>query len=101
MAPGGVEPPVPVARLNIPVRIVQTTPPTRTPTTRKGVTMSSLREAWLCVLQDADGNEETELITIERDGRGAPTVIELTNGARITCTQPANVSGADAESVAA
>jgi hypothetical protein len=49
--------------------------------------MSSLREAWLCVLQDADGNEETELITIERAGNGAPPVIELTTGVRITCTQ--------------
>jgi hypothetical protein len=90
-----------VARLKIPARIVQTSPPNRIPTSRKGATMSSFREAWLCVLQDADGNEETELITIERDGRGAPPVIELTNGARITCTEPANVSGAGAESVAA
>ena len=43
--------------------------------------MSNLREAWLCVLQDADGNEETELITIER-GREGPPVIEVTNGVR-------------------
>ena len=63
--------------------------------------MTNRREAWLCVLQDADGHEETELVTIERDGDGGPPVIELTNGARITCTQPANVSGAGAESVAA
>jgi hypothetical protein len=58
--------------------------------------MPSLREAWLCVLQDADGNEEAELITIERDGGGAP-VIELTNGVRITCTQPVITSAAPAE----
>jgi hypothetical protein len=57
--------------------------------------MPSLREAWLCVLQDADGNEEAELITIE-DGGGAP-VIELTNGVRITCTQPVITSAAPAE----
>ena len=88
MAPGGVEPPVPVARLSVPARTVQTSPPNRTLTTRKGVTMLSLREAWLCVLQDADGMEEPELITIERAGDGAPPVIELTNGVRITCTLP-------------
>ncbi len=62
--------------------------------------MSSLREAWLSVLQDADGNEETELITIERDGDGEPPVIELTNGVPITCTQPAT-STAPAEEAAA
>jgi hypothetical protein len=33
--------------------------------------MSSLREAWLCGLQDGNGNEETEWITIERYGDGA------------------------------
>jgi hypothetical protein len=101
MAPGGVEPPVPVARLKIPVRIMQTSPPSRIPTTGKGVTMLSLREAWLCVLQDADGNDETELITIERDGDGAPPVIELTNGVRITCTQAATMGTAPAEEAAA
>ena len=51
--------------------------------------MSILREAWLCAVQGADGNEETEFL------------IELTNGARITCTQPANMSEAGAENVAA
>jgi hypothetical protein len=50
--------------------------------------MSSLREEWLCVLQDADDNQETELITIERACHDAPPVIELTTGVRITCTQP-------------
>lgn len=82
MAPGGVEPPVPVARLNIPGRIVQTSAPSRIQTTRKGATMSSLREAWLCVFQDADGHEETELITIECNGDGRASAIELTNGLR-------------------
>ena len=47
--------------------------------------MSSLREAWLCGLQDADGNEETELNTIERNGGSSAPVLQLTNGVRITC----------------
>jgi hypothetical protein len=51
--------------------------------------MSSVYEAWLCVLQDSYGDEETELLTIRWDGEGGPPVIELTNGLRITCTQPA------------
>jgi hypothetical protein len=92
MAPGGVEPPVPVARRTIPAWSVQTRAVSSIQTTRKGVTMSSRREAWLCVLQDADGNEETELVTIERNGEGAPPLIELTNGTRVTCTQPAGES---------
>jgi hypothetical protein len=62
--------------------------------------MSSVREAWLCVLQDADGNEETELITIERVRDGSAPVIELTNGVRITCTQPATMSAVPAGTVA-
>jgi hypothetical protein len=49
--------------------------------------MSSLREAWLCVLQNEDGAEETELITIERAANDSPPVIELTNGVRITCIE--------------
>jgi hypothetical protein len=57
-------------------------------------------EAWLCVLQDADGNEETELITIERAGDGAP-VIELTTGVRITCTQASTLSSTGPKSAAA
>jgi hypothetical protein len=59
----GIEPPVPVARLNILARIVQTSPLNRTQTTRREVTMTSRRGAWLCVLQEADGTEEAELIT--------------------------------------
>jgi hypothetical protein len=89
MAPGGVEPPVPVARLKIPARIVQTDPLSLLETTRKEVTMTSRRETWLCVFQDADSNEETELITIDRGRDGSAPVIELTNGVRITCTLPA------------
>jgi hypothetical protein len=92
MAPGGVEPPVPVARLTISAGIVQTSALSRIQTTRKGVTMSTHREAWLCVLQDADGNEETELVTIERNGECAPPLIELTNGVRVTCTLEVSAS---------
>lgn len=51
--------------------------------------MPRMREAWTAVVQDADGVEETELVTIERDGEGAPPVIELTDGRRITCVEPA------------
>jgi hypothetical protein len=92
LAPGGVEPPVPVPRLNIPARIVQMSLPSSSKTIRKEVTMSSSREAWLCVLQDADGHEETELITIERGRNDSAPVIELTNGLRITCTSPATAT---------
>jgi hypothetical protein len=53
--------------------------------------MTSRRETWLCVLQDADDNEETELITIERACDGDAPVIELTNGVRITRTRPATL----------
>jgi hypothetical protein len=90
-----------VARLNIPARIVQTSPPSLTQMTPKEVTMSNLREAWFCVLQDADGNEETELVMIERGRHGAVPVIELTNGMRITCTQPATISENDGKVAAA
>ena len=85
-----------MARLSIPARTVQTGPPSHIQTIRKGVTMSTRREAWLCVLQDADGSEETELIMIERDSDGGPPVIELTSGVRITCTQPAIPNGTEA-----
>jgi hypothetical protein len=44
--PGGVEPPVPLARLKIPVRLLPTNPLTFTPTTRKGVTMTSRCALW-------------------------------------------------------
>jgi hypothetical protein len=56
MGPREVEPPVPLGRLGIAAQTVQTIPPSRIQTTGKGVTMSTRREAWLCVLQDADGN---------------------------------------------
>jgi hypothetical protein len=59
-----------VARLNIPAWIVQTSPPNPIPTTRERITIASLREALLCGFQDADGYEDTELITIERNGDG-------------------------------
>jgi hypothetical protein len=94
MAPGGVEPPDPVVRVKIPARTVQIALANHDQTTRKGVTMSTIREAWLSVLQDADGREETELVTIERNTDGAPPVIELTNGIRVTCIEPADAAGA-------
>jgi hypothetical protein len=59
--------------------------------------MPSHSEAWLCVLQDADGNEETELITIERSADHGPPMIELTNGVRITCTQAASMRASGAQ----
>jgi NAD(P)-dependent dehydrogenase (short-subunit alcohol dehydrogenase family) len=37
--------------------------------------MSSVREAGLCVLQDEDGAEETELVTIEWDGNRPPVMV--------------------------
>ncbi|MGH3117398.1 MAG: hypothetical protein ACRDQ2_09860 [Gaiellales bacterium] len=63
--------------------------------------MSTRREAWLCVLQDADGHGETELITIERGRDRSALVIELTNGVRSTCTQRTTMSPAGAERAAA
>jgi hypothetical protein len=87
--------------MKIPARIVRTRPLKPIPTTRKEVTMSNCREAWLCVHQDADDNQETELITIERASADSPPVIELTNDVRITCTQPAAMSAAHAERAAA
>jgi hypothetical protein len=63
--------------------------------------MSADREAWLCVVEDADGNEETELVTIERNGDGGPPLIELTNGLRVTCTLPASANKRGDASVAA
>ena len=42
--------------------------------------------AFVAVVQDADGNQETELVTITD---GALPVIELTDGTRITCLEPA------------
>jgi hypothetical protein len=44
------------------------------------------REAWLAVVQDEDGSEETEVVTIDHSGP-AP-VIEITDGRRITCIRP-------------
>ena len=52
--------------------------------------MSTAREAWLAVVQDADGNEETELVTIE-SVNGEPRTIEMTDGSRITLLEPADV----------
>jgi hypothetical protein len=54
-----------------------------------------------CVVQDTDGNEETDLVTIEWSGDGAPPLIELTNGMRVTCTLAANASTTGGARVAA
>jgi len=50
------------------------------------------RKAWLRLLQRADDKQETELITIERNGDGAPPVIECTHGVRIIRTSPASTA---------
>lgn len=47
------------------------------------------REAWLAVVQDADGSEETEVVTLEGATGTAGATIELTDGSRITLTAPA------------
>jgi hypothetical protein len=71
----------------------------RTPlkASREEGTMSRLREAWLCVLQDENGAEETELITIERTANDFPPVIELTNGVRITCIEAVRTATSQGE----
>lgn len=48
---------------------------------------TTTRKAWTAVVQDADGNQETEVVTIT-DAETLP-VIELTDGTRITCVEPA------------
>jgi len=63
--------------------------------------MSTICEAWLCVLQDVDGHEETELVTIERNRDGSPPLIEVTNGIRVTCIEPATASATGAATTAA
>lgn len=53
----------------------------------------SERQAWLAVVQEEDGDEETELVTIEAGNAGMldeGTVVELTNGQRITFTTAAD-----------
>ncbi|HVM69557.1 MAG TPA: hypothetical protein VM204_06950 [Gaiellaceae bacterium] len=49
----------------------------------------SAREAWIGVVQDADGNEETELVTLDGAHAEPGATIELTDGQRITLTAPA------------
>ena len=53
------------------------------------------REAWLATVQRGEhpSDQETELVTIERDGDGPP-VIELTDGTRIQCVEPAGEKAA-------
>ena len=58
------------------------------------MTAPSKTEAWLAVVQDTDGNEESELVTISYPD-GLP-VIELTDGSRITAVEPAVETARDA-----
>ena len=97
MAPGGIEPPNDPARLNIPSRILQKRLRSPLKASREEGTMSRLREAWLCVLQDENGAEKTELITIERTANDFPPVIELTNGVRITCIKAVRTATSQGE----
>jgi hypothetical protein len=46
------------------------------------------RRAWFGVVQHPDGETTEELVTIEETA-GRPPVIELTDGTRITCVDPA------------
>lgn len=49
----------------------------------------SSREAWMAVVERDGEQPESELVTIERTADGAPPVIVLTDGTRISCTEPA------------
>jgi hypothetical protein len=53
---------------------------------------ATTRRAWTAVVQDADGNQETELVTIVQASIDEPPLIELTDGTRITCVEPAGES---------
>lgn len=47
------------------------------------------REAWTAVVQDAEGNEEIELVTLTGAHAEPGATLELTDGTRITCVSPA------------
>jgi hypothetical protein len=49
----------------------------------------SAREAWLAVLEDEDGNEETELVTVSGVTVTEGATIETTSGERLTFTERA------------
>lgn len=52
------------------------------------------RESWLAVVQEGDDEtgQETELVTLEGVRGEAGGTIELTDGRRITLTQPAEAA---------
>lgn len=45
------------------------------------------RKAWTAVVETADGEQETELVTIEWGPGGLPR-IDLTDGTTIICVEP-------------
>lgn len=53
---------------------------------------TTTREAWTAVVQDADGNQETELLTLTGAHAEPGATFELTDGTRITCVEPAGES---------
>ena len=53
--------------------------------------------AFVAVVQDADGEQETELVMITG---GELPVIELTDGTRITCIEPAAQAAASTREAA-
>jgi hypothetical protein len=56
--------------------------------------VASKREAWIGVVQNGDdpAEQETEVVTFERIHGEAGGVIELTDGRRITLTEPAEAA---------
>lgn len=56
--------------------------------------MSTLTEAWTAVVQDADGQEETELVTLRGAHAEPGATIETTDGQRITLVAPAGETAA-------
>ncbi len=56
-------------------------------------------ESWLAVVQDADGNEETEVVTFSARTFSGPHLragmtLEITNGMRIVLLEPAGEKAA-------
>jgi hypothetical protein len=43
-------------------------------------------QAFYAIVQDKNGDEETEILTVETDMNGLP-ILELTDGTRIVCTE--------------
>lgn len=51
--------------------------------------MSTTTEAWHAVVQDADGEQEAEIVTLTGAHAEPGATIELTDGVRITLSAPA------------